>query len=102
MYAEYKVPQLPRLGLTANVNYNSSSPLLPINGFNIGSYTLVDLGGFYNHPVRDLDVTYRLMLNNAFDTNYLSPYSSYSSGFNVGRPRTLMASFTVGFGGSSR
>jgi iron complex outermembrane receptor protein len=96
VYAEYRMPTVPNLGLTANVTYNSSTPLLATNGYDIGGYTIADLGGFYKHPVGDIDVTYRMILTNAFDTRYLSPY--YSS-VTVGAPRTLLASVSARFGG---
>jgi iron complex outermembrane recepter protein len=96
VYAEYRLPTIPALGLTANVTYNSSTPLLPTNGYDIGGYTIADLGGFYTHPIGDTDITYRMILTNAFDTRYLSPY--YSS-VTVGAPRTLMLSFTARLGG---
>jgi iron complex outermembrane recepter protein len=96
VFAEYRLPTVPDLGLTANVTYNSSTPLLATNGYNIGGYTIADLGGFYKHPMGDIDVTYRLLLTNAFDTRYWSPY--YSS-VTVGAPRTLLGSVTARFGG---
>ena len=85
--------------MTANVTYNSSAPLLQINGFNTDAYTIADLGGFYRHPLGGIDMTYRVNLTNAFDTRYLSPYGG---GFYAGKPRTLMASFTARFGGRNR
>jgi iron complex outermembrane receptor protein len=96
VYGEYKLPMLPDLTLTANVTYNSATPLLATNGYDIPGYTLADLGGFYTHPIGDIDMTYRLILQNAFDKRYYSPY--YSS-MTVGAPATLMASFTARFGG---
>jgi iron complex outermembrane receptor protein len=99
LYAVYEFPSLPDLGLTANVTYNSSAPLLQINGFNTGAYTIADLGGFYAHPMGGIDVTYRVNLTNAFDARYLSPYGG---GFYAGKPRTLMASFTARFGERNR
>ena len=95
-YGEYRVPAIPDLGLTGRVTYNSSTPLLPVNGYDIGGYTITDLGGFYRHPVGNIDMTFRMILSNAFDTRYLSPY--YSS-VTVGAPRTLTASVTARFGG---
>jgi outer membrane receptor for ferric coprogen and ferric-rhodotorulic acid len=96
VYAEYRVANIPDLHLTANVTYNSSTPLLATNGYDISGYAVADLGGFYKHPIGDIDVTYRMILTNAFDTRYFSPY--YSS-VTVGAPRTLMLSFTARFGG---
>jgi len=96
VYAEYRVANVPDLHLTANVTYNSSTPLLATNGYDIGGYSVADLGGFYKHPIGDIDVTYRMLLTNAFDTRYFSPY--YSS-VTVGAPRTLVLSFTARFGG---
>jgi iron complex outermembrane recepter protein len=95
-YAEYKVPMVPKLGLTALVTYNSSTPLLATNGYNVSGYTLANLGGFYSHPAGDTDITYRMILSNAFDKQYYSPYFNTLS---VGEPRTLTASVTVRFGG---
>ena len=96
VYAEYRLPAVPDLGFTANVTYNSATPLLATNGYDIGGYTIADLGGFYRHPIGDIDVTYRMIITNAFDTRYYSPY--YSS-ITVGAPRTAMASVTARFGG---
>jgi iron complex outermembrane recepter protein len=96
LYGEYRLPMVPGLGLTANVTYNSSTPLMPTNGYDIGGYTLADLGGFYRHTVGGVDVTFRMILSNAFDVRYLSPY--YSS-VTLGAPRTLTASVTARFGG---
>jgi iron complex outermembrane receptor protein len=95
-YGEYQVPGIPDLGLTGRVTYNSSTPLLPVNGYDIGGYTITDLGGFYKHSVGNIDMTFRMILSNAFDTRYLSPY--YSS-VTLGAPRTLTASVTARFGG---
>jgi iron complex outermembrane receptor protein len=97
VYGEYRIPTVPNLGLTALVTYNSSTPLLGINGYDVAGYTLADLGGFYKHPVGGIDVTFRMILSNAFDARYLSPY--YSS-VTLGAPRTLTASFTARFGES--
>jgi iron complex outermembrane receptor protein len=96
VYGEYKFPAVPDLGLTGRVTYNSSTPLLGINGYDIDGYTIADLGGFYKHPVGDVEMTFRMILSNAFDVRYLSPY--YSS-VTVGAPRTLTASVTARFGG---
>lgn len=95
LYAEYRVPFIPDFALTANATYNSSSPLLATNGFNLGSYTLVDLGGYYVHPVGGMDMTFRLIVTNAFDTRYLSPWYSTVT---LGAPRTVMASVSARFG----
>jgi iron complex outermembrane recepter protein len=97
VYGEYKLPMLPDLTLTANVTYNSATPLLPTNGYDIPGYATADLGGFYTHPMGDIDMTYRLIIQNAFDKNYYSPY--YST-ITVGAPRTVVASFTARFGGN--
>jgi iron complex outermembrane receptor protein len=96
VYAEYKLPMLPALTLTANTTYNSATPLLPINGYNMPGYTIADLGGFYTHPIDDIDVTYRLILQNAFDKHYYSPYYGQIT---AGAPRTVEVSFTARFGG---
>jgi iron complex outermembrane receptor protein len=96
VYGEYKLPMFPDLTLTANVTYNSATPLLATNGYDIPGYTIADLGGFYKHPMDDIDMTYRVILQNAFDKRYYSPY--YSS-VTVGAPRTIEASFTARFGG---
>lgn len=95
-YAEYRLAQVPNLGFTGLVTYNSATPLLATNGYDIGGYTLADLGGFYSRTVGDIDMTFRMILSNAFDTRYYSPY--YSS-VTVGAPRTLTASITAKFGG---
>ena len=81
------------------MTYNGKAPLLQINGFDTDAYTIADLGGFYNHPLGGIDMTYRLNLTNAFDERYLS---NYGGGFYAGKPRTLMASFTARFGGRNR
>jgi iron complex outermembrane receptor protein len=96
-YAEYKVPTVPNLGLTALVTYNSATPLLGTNGYNVPGHTLADLGGFYMRPIGDIDVTYRMIVSNAFDTRYYSPYYNTMT---VGAPRTVTASFTARFGGN--
>jgi iron complex outermembrane receptor protein len=96
VYGEYNVPLLPDLTLTANVTYNSATPLLATNGYDIPGHTIADLGGFYKHPIGDVDMTYRLIVQNAFDQRYYSPYYGNVT---VGAPRTAMASFTARFGG---
>jgi iron complex outermembrane receptor protein len=96
VYGEYKLPLLPDLTLTANVTYNSATPLLASNGYDIPGHTIADLGGFYKHPIGDVDMTYRLIVQNAFDRRYYSPYYGNVT---VGAPRTVMASFTARFGG---
>jgi outer membrane receptor for ferric coprogen and ferric-rhodotorulic acid len=87
---------VPHLGLTGLLTYNSSTPLLATNGYNVSGYAVANLGGFYTHTIGDNDVTYRMIVANAFDKRYYSPYFSTLS---VGEPRTVTASATVRFGG---
>ena len=94
-YADYKLPMVPNLGLTGLVTYNSSTPLLATNGYNVPGHTVADLGAYYSHPVDDIDMTFRMIVQNAFDTRYYSPYFSTMT---VGAPRTLEASITARFG----
>lgn len=95
-YAEYKLPMVPNLGLTGLVTYNSSTPLLATNGYNVPGHTVADLGAFYSHPIDDIDMTFRVIVQNAFDQRYYSPYFSTVT---VGAPRTVEASVTARFGG---
>jgi iron complex outermembrane receptor protein len=96
-YGEYKLPMVPKLGLTALVTYNSATPLLATNGYNVPGHALADLGGFYSRPMGDIDLTYRMIVSNAFDKRYYSPYYSTMT---VGQPLTVTASVTARFGGN--
>jgi len=50
----------------------------------------------YDIPFDDIDMTFRVIVQNAFDARYYSPYFSTMT---VGAPRTVEASVTARFGG---
>jgi iron complex outermembrane receptor protein len=97
VYADYKLPYLHGFALTGDVTYNSSTPLLATNGYDIPGHTLVDLGARYAFTTPGAIFTVRADVENLLDTRYLSPYVSSVV---PGAPRTVYISFTARIKGS--
>jgi iron complex outermembrane receptor protein len=96
LYADYKLPYLPAFALTGDVTYDSSTPLLAVNGYDIPGHTLVDLGARYVFTAAPTLLTVRVEVQNLLDARYLSPYVSSVI---PGAPRTVYISFTARFNG---
>lgn len=102
---EYRLPILPELTLSANVNHASRRPGNYTNTDFVDGYTLVDLGARYQMHIAERPVALRLSVNNVGDKRYwanIAPtgqngYNSTDSGTGtLGTPRSFRAAIQVG------
>jgi iron complex outermembrane receptor protein len=102
--AEYRVPMLPELTLTAALTHASRRPGNYANAYFVGGYNVVDLGLRYQATIGKQALAFRLTVNNVGGERYWaniapngqSGYSSANSGANsigtLGAPRTVRVS----------
>ncbi|AOR61354.1 TonB-dependent receptor [Pectobacterium parmentieri] len=93
---EYDLPFLRDLTLNANVIHNGKQNVNTINTQSIPSWTTVDFGARYKTRIYNAPTTFRADVLNAFDRNYWSGVTSFST-VSQGTPRTLMLSVAVDF-----
>ncbi|WP_233968456.1 TonB-dependent receptor [Pectobacterium polaris] len=93
---EYDLPFLRDLTLNANVTHNGKQNVNTINTQSIPSWTTVDFGARYKTRLYNAPTTFRADVLNAFDRNYWSGVTSFST-VSQGTPRTLMLSVAVDF-----
>ncbi|MER3384339.1 TonB-dependent receptor [Pectobacterium aroidearum] len=93
---EYDLPFLRDLTLSANVTHNGKQNVNTINTQSIPSWTTVDFGARYKTRIYNAPTTFRADVLNAFDRNYWSGVTSFST-VSQGTPRTLMLSVAVDF-----
>jgi iron complex outermembrane receptor protein len=102
---EYRLPFLPRLILSGNVNHVSRRAGNVTNTDFVGGYTIADLTARYQLTVGRRPVALRLAVLNVSDERYWSNiaptgqngYNSTDSGTGlIGAPRTVRASIEVG------
>ncbi|AFR05300.1 ferric siderophore receptor protein [Pectobacterium carotovorum subsp. carotovorum PCC21] len=93
---EYDLPFLRDLTLKANVTHNGKQNVNTINTQSIPSWTTVDFGARYKTRIYNAPTTFRADVLNAFDRNYWSGVTSFST-VSQGTPRTLMLSVAVDF-----
>lgn len=93
---EYDLPFLRDLTLNANVTHNGKQNVNTINTQSIPSWTTVDFGARYKTRIYNAPTTFRADVLNAFDRNYWSGVTSFST-VSQGTPRTLMLSVAVDF-----
>ena len=91
--AEYNVPQLRNLSLSAAAIYTGSSYGDLLNTDKVPAYTLYDVGARYIVDVGGLLTTLRLDLQNLTNKHYWNGFN----GTRIGDPRTLLLSATVEF-----
>jgi iron complex outermembrane recepter protein len=103
---EYRLPVLPALTLTSNVQYASRRAGNYTNTDFVDGYTVLDLGARYQMRVAGRPVVLRFDAANVTDERYwanIAPvgqngYSGTDSGTGtLGAPRTVRASIEVGF-----
>lgn len=102
---EYRLPFLPALTLSTNINHSGRRPGNYMNTDFVDGYTLVDLDARYQIHVTGRPVALRLAVDNIGDQRYwanIAPtgqngYNSTDSGTGtIGAPRTFRASIEVG------
>ncbi len=91
--AEYTLPQLRNLSLSAAAIYNGSSYGDVLNTDEVPAYTLYDVGARYELDVVGKLTTLRLDLQNLTNKHYWNGFN----GTRIGDPRTLLLSATVAF-----
>lgn len=91
--AEYTLPQLRNLSLSAAAIYNGSSYGDVLNTDEVPAYTLFDVGARYQFDVAGALTTLRLDLHNLTNKHYWNGFN----GTRIGDPRTLLLSATVQF-----
>ncbi|AJO78718.1 TonB-dependent receptor [Pseudomonas sp. MRSN 12121] len=98
--AEWDVPKVQGLTLTARGIYSSSQYLDQANSKEIDSWERFDLGARYAFKVDDKHVTLRANVENVLDKRYWSSAGASDDsepGLTLATPRTLLLSATVGF-----
>jgi iron complex outermembrane receptor protein len=105
LLAEYRLPMLPALTVTANLNHVSERPGNYTNTDFVDGYNVVDLGARYQMKIADRAVALRLAVNNVGNERYwanITPtgqngYNSTDNGTGtIGAPRTFRVSIEVG------
>lgn len=97
--AEWDVPGVHGLTLTARALYTSSQYADGANTQELPSWSRVDLGASWATHILDRNVTFRARVDNVADKNYWASAGGYpGSGYLVlGAPRTFVVSGTVAF-----
>ena len=91
VYAEYDLPQIENLSVNAGVTYTGKSFADKENTDVLPAYTLFNIGARYQTQLKDVPVTLRANLNNAFNKHY------WANDINLGEPRTLLFSSSFKF-----
>nr|WP_095168700.1 TonB-dependent receptor [Pseudomonas sp. Irchel 3H3] len=98
--AEWDIPAVQGLTLTARAIHTSSQYLDPANDQEIDAWQRYDLGGRYAFKVGDSPVTLRAAVENVLDKTYWASAATSSdsaAGLTLSTPRTWLLSATVGF-----
>ncbi|WMI97084.1 TonB-dependent receptor [Pseudomonas chlororaphis subsp. aurantiaca] len=98
--AEWDVPKVQGLTLTARGIYSSSQYLDQANSKEIDSWERFDLGARYAFKLDDKDITLRANVENVLDKRYWSSAGASDDsepGLTLATPRTLLLSATLGF-----
>ncbi|MEW7855098.1 TonB-dependent receptor [Pseudomonas chlororaphis] len=98
--AEWDVPKVQGLTLTARGIYSSSQYLDQANSKEIDAWERFDLGARYAFKLDDKDITLRANVENVLDKRYWSSAGASDDsepGLTLATPRTLLLSATVGF-----
>ncbi|AZD08647.1 TonB-dependent ferric achromobactin receptor protein [Pseudomonas chlororaphis] len=98
--AEWDVPKVQGLTLTARGIYSSSQYLDQANSKEIDSWERFDLGARYAFKLDEKDITLRANVENVLDKRYWSSAGASDDsepGLTLATPRTLLLSATVGF-----
>ncbi len=97
--AEWDVPSLAGLTLTARTLYTAAQYADGANTQQLPSWTRVDLGASYATRIADRNVTLRARIDNVADKNYWASAGGYpGAGYLVlGAPRTVAVSASVDF-----
>ncbi|AMS18040.1 TonB-dependent receptor [Pseudomonas chlororaphis] len=98
--AEWDVPKVQGLTLTARGIYSSSQYLDQANSKEIDAWERFDLGARYAFKFDDKDITLRANVENVLDKRYWSSAGASDDsepGLTLATPRTLLLSATVGF-----
>lgn len=92
LYAEYSVPQLPGLVLTAGARYVGNQAIEANNSNIIPAYHTFDVGARYASTLGGHPVIYRVGIDNLADEKYW--LTSFGFILNQGTPRTVRAGVT--------
>jgi len=97
--AEWDVPGVSGLNLTARALHTSSQYADGANQQELPSWSRLDIGASYVATIADRKVTFRARIDNVADKNYWASAGGYpGSGYLVlGSPRTVVLSATVDF-----
>ncbi|MNH05546.1 Ferrichrome receptor FcuA precursor [compost metagenome] len=98
--AEYDVPALAGLTLTARGLHSSSQYLDQANSKQIDGWERYDLGARYAFKVDDKDITLRASVENVLDDRYWASAGASDDsepGLTLSTPRTYLVSATLGF-----
>ncbi|MCY1413252.1 Ferrichrome receptor FcuA [compost metagenome] len=98
--AEYDVPALAGLTLTARGLHSSSQYLDQANSKQIDGWERYDLGARYAFKVDDKDITLRASVENLLDDRYWASAGASDdseAGLTLSTPRTYLVSATLGF-----
>ncbi|MCP6696238.1 TonB-dependent receptor [Pseudomonas donghuensis] len=98
--AEYDVPALAGLTLTARGLHSSSQYLDQANSKQIDGWERYDLGARYAFKVDDKDITLRASVENVLDDRYWASAGASDdseAGLTLSTPRTYLVSATLGF-----
>lgn len=91
IYAEYQLPQVENLSVSAGLNYTGERFANNLNTDRLPAFTLVNLGARYAFDVNQYPVTLRLNLNNALNKKY------WANSTVLGDPRTMLLSASFQF-----
>jgi iron complex outermembrane receptor protein len=94
IYAEYGVPLVPGLTLTAGVSYTDREWVNSLNTLSIPSVVLADIGARYKTNLYGAATTFRLQVNNLNGENYWT--NKGDTQIYPGNPRTVAVSVEVG------
>jgi iron complex outermembrane receptor protein len=93
--AEWDLPMVPGLTLTARAIYTSSQFVDTANTIAIPDWTRVDLGARYSTIIYDTPTTFRFMVQNITDESYWA--SAAGGSLTLGTPRRYLFSATAKF-----
>ncbi|WP_082221419.1 TonB-dependent receptor [Herbaspirillum chlorophenolicum] len=95
--ADWEVPQMRNLVLSANYIYTDKQYVNSGNTTTIPSWSRVDLGARYKFAMQKQTVTLRAAIENIGDKSYWVASSQYGNVLTLGNPRTFKLSATVDF-----
>ena len=97
VHLDYALPFVAGVGVTGGWRYASSSTATVDGSVRAPSYSVVDLGLRYQHTLRQQPVTWRLSVDNVFDTFYWRDTGSSAGDYYLfaGAPRQARLSVTI-------